>query len=125
MTSSEQVPQKNLPHQMTAACDKQGSAGDGTCRPDKQGGEKEEIVLNWACPEERSEQRLCCCPWIEARGEEGERQARIEHIGNSKTGSKQPPAVEGVYTGLVRLLARRDLTTPCYLWKLMSSFNGK
>ena len=47
---------------MTAACDKQGSAGDGRCRPDKQGGEKEEIVLNWACPEERSEQRLCCCP---------------------------------------------------------------
>ena len=56
------------------------------------------------------EQRLCCCPRMEARGEEkqrqtqnnlashcgeGERQTRLEHMGNSKTGSKQPPAVEG------------------------------
>ena len=88
-------------------------------------GEKEEMVLDWTCPEERSEQRLCCCPWMEAGGEkkqrqtqnnlishcgEGERQTRMEHRDKSKTGSKQSPTVEGGCPGLVRLLARRDLT---------------
>ena len=83
------------------------------------------MVLDWACPDERSEQRICCCPWIEARGEEkqrqtqnnpalhcgeGERHSRMEHMSNSSTGSKQPPAVEGGCPGLVLLLARRDLT---------------
>ena len=34
--------------------------GDGRCRPDKRGGDKEEMVLDWTCREERSEQRLCC-----------------------------------------------------------------
>ena len=73
----------------------------------------------------RSEQWPCCYPWMEARGEEkqrqtqnnlalhcgeGERQTRMEHMGNSKTGSKQLPAVEGVCPCLLRLLARRDLT---------------
>ena len=87
---------------MAAACHKQGSAGDGRSRPNKQGGEKEEMVLDWTCPEERSE-RLCCCPWMEAGGEkkqtqnqnylalhcgEGERQTRMEHMDKSKTGSK-------------------------------------
>ena len=79
------------------------------------------MVLDWACPEERSEQRQCCCPWMEARGEEkqrqtqnnlashsreGERQTRMELMGNSKTGSKQPQAVEGGCSGLVRLAKR-------------------
>ena len=45
-------------------------------RPNKSGGEKEEMVLDWTCPEERSEQRLCCCPWMEARGEEKKRQTQ-------------------------------------------------
>ena len=33
-------------------------------------------MLDWTCPEERSEQRLCCCPWMEARGEEKQRQTQ-------------------------------------------------
>ena len=41
--------------------------------------------------------------------EEGERQTRMDHMSNSKAGSKQPPAVEGGCPDLVRLLARRDL----------------
>ena len=61
-TYPDQVPQKNIPHEMAAVCEKQGSAGDGRSRPNKRGGEKEEMVLDWTCPEERSEQRLCCCP---------------------------------------------------------------
>ena len=84
-------------------------------RPNKWGGEKEEMVLDWTCPEERSEQRLCCCPWMDARGEEKqrqtqnylalhcrerERQTRMEHMGKSEAGSKQPPAVEGRCSGL-------------------------
>ena len=88
---------------MATACDKQGSAGDGRSRPNKRGGEKEEMVLDWTCPEERSEQGLCCCPWMEAGGGEkqrqtqnylashcgeGERQTRMEHMDKSKTGSK-------------------------------------
>ena len=36
------------------------------------------------------------------------RETRMEHMGNSKAGSKQPPAVEGGCPGLMRLLARRD-----------------
>ena len=48
---------------------------DGRNRPNKRG-EKEEMLLDWACPEERSEQRLCCCPWMEARGEEEQRQTQ-------------------------------------------------
>ena len=86
---------------------------------------KEEMVLDWTNPEERSEQWPCCCPWMEAQGEEkqrqtqnnlashcgeGKRRTRMEHMGNSKTGSKQPPAVEGGCPRLVYLLARRDLT---------------
>ena len=43
---TDQVPQKNLPHQMAAACDKQGSVGDGRSKPNKRGGEKEEMVLD-------------------------------------------------------------------------------
>ena len=43
----DKVPQKNFPHQMAAACDKQGSAGDGRYRPDKRGSQKEEMVLDW------------------------------------------------------------------------------
>ena len=72
-------------------------------------------------PRKASEQRLSCCPSMEAGGEEeqrqtqnnlasGERQTRMEHIDKKKTDSKQPPAVEGRCPGLVRLLARRDLT---------------
>ena len=34
----------------------------------------------------------------------------MEHMDMSKTGSKQPPTVEGGCPGLVRLLAQRDLT---------------
>ena len=45
------MPQKNLPQQMTAKCNKQGSAGGGRYRPDKRGSEKEEVVLDWACPD--------------------------------------------------------------------------
>ena len=83
-------------------------------------------MLDCTCPEKRREQRLCCCPWMEAGGEEkqrqtqnnlashcgkGERQTRMEHMDKSKTGCKQPPAVEeGGCPGLVHLLARRDLT---------------
>ena len=40
-------------HQMAAACSKQGSAGDGRSRPSQLRGEKEEMVLEWACPETR------------------------------------------------------------------------
>ena len=39
----------------------------------------------------------------------------MEHMGNSKTGRKQPPAVEGGCPALVPLLARRDLTHVFYL----------
>ena len=79
--------------------------------------------LDMSC-QERSEQQLCCSVWMKAGGEEkqmqmqnlalhckvGERQTRMEHMDKSKTGSKQPPAVEGRCTGLVHLLAQRDLT---------------
>ena len=34
----------------------------------------------------------------------------MEHVGNSKTGTKKPPAVEGGCPGLGCLLERRDLT---------------
>ena len=76
------------------------------------------------------EQRLCCCPWMETRREEkqrqtqknlashcgeGERQATMENVCYSKTGSKQPPAVEGACLGIVRLLARKDSTSTRYL----------
>lgn len=84
---------------------KLGILGISECRsrPSKRGGEKEEMVLDWTCPEERYEQRLCCCPWMEVGGEgkqrqtqnslayycgEGERQTRMENMGKSKTESK-------------------------------------
>ena len=41
---------------------KKGTAGDGRSRSNKREGEKEEMVLDWTCPEERSEQGLCCGP---------------------------------------------------------------
>ena len=103
------MPQRNLPHQMAAACDKQGSAGDGRSRPNKRG-DKEEIELDWTCLEERSEQRLCCCTGMEAGGEEkqrqtqnnlashrekGERPTRMEHMDKSKADSKQPLTLSG------------------------------
>ena len=46
---------------------------------------------------------------------EGERQATMENVCYSKTGSKQPPAVEGACLGIVRLLARKDSTSTRYL----------
>ena len=70
------------------------------------------MVLDWE--KERREYRLCCCPWMKAGGEEkqrqtqnylvpdcreGERQTRMEHKAKSKTGSKQPPVVEGKCPG--------------------------
>ena len=42
---------------------------------------------------------------------EGEGQTRMEHIGKSEAGSKQPPAVEGRCLGFVCLLAQGELTT--------------
>ena len=53
------------------------------------GGEKEEMVLNWRCPEERSEQRLCCCPWMEAGGEEKEGQTHRDTDKDGTHGQEQ------------------------------------
>ena len=64
------MPQKNVMHQMVAACEKQGSAGDDRSRANKREGEKEEMVLDWTCPEERSKQQIVRCPWMEPGGEE-------------------------------------------------------
>ena len=83
------------------------------------------MVLDWTYPEERSEQQLCCCPLMEARGEgkqrqtqnylashcrEEKKQTRVEHMVKSAAGSKQSPAVEGRCLGLVCLLAQGELT---------------
>ena len=53
----DQVPQKNLPHQMAVAFVNQGSAGDGRSSSSKWRGEKEEMLLDWICVEER---QFCC-----------------------------------------------------------------
>ena len=93
-------------------------------------------MLDWTCPEKRGKERLCCCPWMEARGEEkqrqtqnylashcreGERQTRMEHMGRSEAGSKQPPAVEGRCLDLVCLLAQGELTRSGTPWLFIAT----
>ena len=75
---------------------------------------------------------MSCCPWMKAGGDEkqrqirnnlashsgeGERQTRMEHMDTSTKGSKQSPTVEGRCSGLMRLLARRDLTLTIRWWR--------
>ena len=61
--------------------------GINECRLNKPGGEKEDMVLDWTWPEERSEQWLCYCPLMEARGEEKQTQTQnnlVSHCGEGK-----------------------------------------
>ena len=42
----------------------------------------EDMVLDWTCPEERNEQRLCCCYWMETteRGRKAEADPKLPGV---------------------------------------------